>query len=92
MFICHGGFVFLVPLQLLEDSFDLLEQRHQDNEGRCSEGPASADDCPGVELIVVKNVNGEHGSWPDDNKEDCEADSSNVGGDLGCSELSDDNL
>ena len=69
-----------------------MEHRHQDNEGRCSEGPASADDCPGVELIVVKDVNGEHGSRPDDNKENCEADSCNVGGDLGGSELSDDNL
>ena len=92
MLISHGGFVLLVSCKLLLNCPYFLEQWDQDNEGRCCECPSSADHSPGVELVVVKDVNGEHGARPDNNKQDCEADSSNVGGDLGSPELSDDNV
>ena len=92
MLIRHGGLVFLVPCKLLEDCLDLLNEGDQDNEGGSGEGPAPADHSPGVELRIIENINGEHGSRPDDNKQDGEADSSNVGGDLGSPELADDNI
>ena len=92
MLIRHRGLVFLVPFKLLEDCLDLLDEGNQDNEGGSGEGPASANNCPGVELSVVEDIDGEHGSGPDDDKQDGEADSSNVGGDLGSPELADDNI
>ena len=92
MFIRHGGLVFLVPLKLLEDRHDLLDEGDQDYEGSGCEGPAPADHGPCIELGIVEDVNSEHGARPDDNKQDGEADRSDVGGDLGSPELADDNV
>ena len=92
MLISHAGLVLLVPLQLLHHRLHLLEQRDEDNEGGGGEGPSSADHGPGVELSEVEDVDGEHGARPDNNEEDGEADSGNVGGDLGGSELADDDV
>ena len=92
MLVRHGGLVFLVPGELLEDCLDFLDQRDEDNEGGSGEGPEPADNCPGVELSIIEDIDGEHGAWPDDDKQDGEADGGNVGGDLGGSELADDNI
>ena len=82
----------LVLRQLLDHREDLLVERHDDDEGSGSEGPASADGRPDVEPSQVEDVDGEHGTRPQDDEEEGEEDGSGVCRHLGCPELPDDNL
>ena len=62
-----------------------------DESGR-DEGPRPTDDRPRVESGKVEHVDAEHGAGPDADEERREKDASDVGGDLGGAELSDDDV
>ena len=64
--------VLLVPRDLLDDGNNLLVHGHNHNEGCSTESPHAADCCPDVEAIVVQDVGGEHGAWPDADEEEGE--------------------
>ena len=70
----------------------LLEERHNNDEGRRDEGPRPRQDCPHVELGHVEEVDAEHGAGPDDDEEGGEEEAGDVGGDLGGAELPDDDV
>ena len=69
----------------------LNEGDNNDERGR-DKGPRPTDDRPRVESGEVEHVDAEHGAGPDADEERREKDASDVGGDLGGAELSDDDV
>ena len=77
---------------MLENALHLLKERDDDDERGRGKGPHPADDRPCVESGKVEHVNAEHGAGPDADEQRGEKDASDVRGDLGGSELSDDDV
>ena len=71
---------------------NLLNERDDDDERGRDECPDPADDCPRGESGQVEHVDAEHGAGPDADEQRGEEDAGDVSGDLGGSELSDDDV
>ena len=74
------------------NSLNLLNERDDDDERGRDKRPDPADDRPRVESGKVEHVDAEHGAGPDADEKRGEKDAGDVSGDLGRSELSDDDV
>ena len=69
-----------------------MNERDDDDERGGDKRPDPADDRPRVESGKVEHVDAEHGAGPDADEQRGEEDAGDVSGDLGGSELSDDDV